>query len=83
MPMEISPCKTVPGVLKARTGFAIVYHPVCLAMYQSSTLQLSGVEHISVDEWWMPVRFTKLSGVASLTVLLLPKPHISPVEGLP
>jgi hypothetical protein len=47
MQMEILHGKTVPGVLKELTVFAIVYHLVRLVMYQSSTLQHIGVERIS------------------------------------
>jgi hypothetical protein len=47
MQMEILHCKTVPGVLKELTVFAIVYNLVRLVMCQSSTLQHIGVEHIS------------------------------------
>jgi hypothetical protein len=47
MQMEILHCKTVPGVLKELTVFAIVYNLVRLVMCQSSTLQHIGVERIS------------------------------------
>jgi Transposase DDE domain len=47
MQMEILHCKTVPGVLKELTVFAIVYNLVRLVMYQSSTLQHIGMERIS------------------------------------
>jgi Transposase DDE domain len=47
MQMEILPCKTVPGVLKELTVFAIVDNLVRLVMCQSSTLQHIGVERIS------------------------------------
>jgi hypothetical protein len=47
MQMEILRCKTVSGVLKELTVFAIVYNLVRLVMYQSSTLQHLGMERIS------------------------------------
>jgi hypothetical protein len=47
MQMEILHCKTVPGVLKELTVFAIVYNLVRLVMCQSSILQRIGVERIS------------------------------------
>jgi hypothetical protein len=47
MQMEILHCKTVPGVLKELTVFAIVYNLVRLVMCQSSTLQHLVVERIS------------------------------------
>src|SRR5688500_15049196 len=47
MPMEVLPCKTVPGVLKALTVFAIVYNLVRLVMCQSATLQHLSIERIS------------------------------------
>src|SRR5919197_4211964 len=47
MQMEIVHCKTVPGVLKELTVFAIVYNLVRLVMCQSSTLQHLSVERIS------------------------------------
>jgi IS4 transposase len=48
MQMEIWHGKTVPGVLKELTVFALVYNLVRLVMCQSSTLQHIGVERISV-----------------------------------
>jgi hypothetical protein len=46
MQMEILHCKTVPGVLKELTVFAIVYNLVRLIMCQSAGLQHIGVERI-------------------------------------
>jgi hypothetical protein len=40
-------CKTVPGVLKELTVFAIVYNLVRLVMCQSATLQRLNIERIS------------------------------------
>jgi Transposase DDE domain len=45
--MDVLHCKTVPGVLKELTVFAIVYNLVRLVMCQSATLQQIGVERIS------------------------------------
>jgi hypothetical protein len=49
--MDVLHCKTVPGVLKELTVFAIVYNLVYnlvrLVMCQSATLQHIGVERIS------------------------------------
>jgi IS4 transposase len=47
MRMDVLPCKTVPGVLKELTVFAIVYHLVRLVMCQSALLQHLAVERIS------------------------------------
>jgi hypothetical protein len=47
MQMDVLHCKTVPGVLKELTVFAIVYNLVRLLMCQSATLQHIGVERIS------------------------------------
>jgi IS4 transposase len=47
MQMDVLHCKTVPGVLKELTMFAIVYNLVRLVMWQSATLQHTAVERIS------------------------------------
>jgi hypothetical protein len=47
MQMDALHCKTVPGVLKELTVFAIVYNLVRLVMCQAATLQQIGVERIS------------------------------------
>jgi IS4 transposase len=47
MQMDVLHCKTVPGVLKELTMFAIVYNLVRLVMRQSATLQHTDVERIS------------------------------------
>jgi hypothetical protein len=41
------PCKTVPGVLKELTVFAIIYNLVRMVIRQSATLQHSAVERTS------------------------------------
>jgi hypothetical protein len=47
MQMEVLHCKTVPGVLKELTMFAIVYNLVRIVMLRSATLRHSAVERIS------------------------------------
>jgi Transposase DDE domain len=47
MRMDVLHCKTVPGVLKELTVFAIVYNLVRMVMWQSAALQDIGVERIS------------------------------------
>ena len=47
MQMDVLHCKTVPGVLKELTVFAIVYNLVRLVICQSAALQHVGVERIS------------------------------------
>jgi hypothetical protein len=47
MPMDGLHCKTVPGVLKKLTVFAMVYNLVRLVMCPSAMLQHLGVERIS------------------------------------
>jgi hypothetical protein len=47
MRMDVLHCKTVPGVLKELTVFAIVYNLVRMVMWHSATLQRISVERIS------------------------------------
>jgi hypothetical protein len=47
MQMEVVHCKTVSGVLKELTVFAIVYNLVRMVMWHSARLQHLGVERIS------------------------------------
>jgi DDE family transposase len=47
MRMDALHCKTVPGVLKELTVFAIIYNLVRMVMCQSARLQHIGVERIS------------------------------------
>jgi hypothetical protein len=47
MQMDVLHCKTVPGVLKELTIFAIVYNLVRMVMWHSAILQHIGVERIS------------------------------------
>jgi hypothetical protein len=45
--MDVLHCKTVPGVLKALTVFAIVYNLIRMVMLQSATLRQPAVERMS------------------------------------
>jgi Transposase DDE domain len=47
MQMDVLHCKTVPGVLKELTVFAILYNLVRMVMWHSAVLQRIGVERIS------------------------------------
>jgi hypothetical protein len=47
MQMDVLHCKTVPGVLKELTVFAIVYNLVRMVMWHSAMLQRINVERIS------------------------------------
>jgi hypothetical protein len=47
MQMEVLHCKTVPGVLKELTVFALVYNLIRMVMWQSARLQHIGIERIS------------------------------------
>jgi hypothetical protein len=47
MQMDVLHGKTVPGVLKELTVFALIYNLVRLVMCRSATLQHTGVERIS------------------------------------
>jgi hypothetical protein len=47
MRMEVLHCKTVPGVLKELTVFALVYNLVRMVMWHSAILQHITVERIS------------------------------------
>jgi DDE family transposase len=47
MRMDVLHCKTVPGVLKELTVFAVVYNLVRMVMWHSGILQRIGVERIS------------------------------------
>jgi hypothetical protein len=47
MRMDVLHCKTVPGVLKELTVFALVYNLVRMVMWHSTILQHIAVERIS------------------------------------
>jgi Transposase DDE domain len=59
--MDVLHCKTVPGVLKELTVFAIVYNLVRMVMCQSATLQHLSVERISFMD---ALRWLGASGTA-------------------
>ena len=64
--MDVLHGKTVPGVLKALTVFALVYHLVRMVMRPSATLQHSAVERISCLDAlrWLSAPYTGMSFVA-------------------
>jgi hypothetical protein len=75
MRMEVLHCKTVPGVLKELTVFAIVYNLVRMVMCQSARLQQIGVERISfVDALrWLSA---PSSGMPLVALIVVPvRPH--------
>jgi Transposase DDE domain len=61
MQMDVLHCKTVPGVLKELTVFAIVYNLVRMVMCQSATLQHLSIERISFMD---ALRWLGASGTA-------------------
>jgi Transposase DDE domain len=62
MQMDVLHCKTVPGVLKELTVFAIVYNLVRMVMCQSAILQHIGVERISFLDAlrWLSAPYTAM-----------------------
>ena len=64
--MDVLHGKTVPGVLKELTVFAIVYHLVRMVMRPSATLQHTAVERISFLDAlrWLSAPYTGMSLVA-------------------
>jgi hypothetical protein len=60
MPMDVLHGKTVSGVLRALTVFAIVYNLVRMVMRQSATLQHTAVERISFLDalQWLSAPYT-------------------------
>jgi hypothetical protein len=74
MRMEVLHCKTVPGVLKELTVFAIVYNLVRMVMCQSARLQQIGVERISfVDALrWLSAPSSGMPLVALMVVPVRP-----------
>jgi hypothetical protein len=75
MQMDVLHCKTVPGVLKELTVFAIVYNLVRLVMRQSATLQHTEVERISFLDAlrWLSA---PSPGVPLMTLIVNPaRPH--------
>jgi hypothetical protein len=75
MQMDVLHCKTVPGVLKELTVFAIVYNLVRLVMWQSATLQYTAVERISFLDAlrWLSA---PSPGMPLTTLMVIPvRPH--------
>jgi Transposase DDE domain len=75
MQMDVLHCKTVPGVLKELTMFAVVYNLVRLVMWHSATLQHTAVERISFQDAlrWLSAPST---GVPLLALIVNPvRPH--------
>jgi IS4 transposase len=75
MQMDVLHCKTVSGVLKELTIFAIVYNLVRLVMLQSATLQHIAVERISFLDalCWLSAPST---GMPLLALIVNPvRPH--------
>ena len=74
MQMDVLHCKTVPGVLKELTMFAIVYNLVRLVMLQSATLQHTAVERISFLDAlrWLSAPSTGMPLVALIVVPVRP-----------
>ena len=75
MQMDVLHCKTMSGVLKELTVFAIVYDLARLAMCQSATLQRISVERISFLDplRWLSAPYT---GVPLIALIVNPiRPH--------
>jgi hypothetical protein len=79
MRMDVLHCKTVPGVLKELTVFAIVYNLVRMVMLQSATLQHTAVERISfIDALrWLSAPSTGLP-LAGLMVIPVRPSRVEP-----
>jgi hypothetical protein len=75
MRMDLLHCKTVPGVLKELTVFAIVYNLVRLVMRQAATRQHTAAERISCRDAlrWLSAPST---GMPLLALIVNPvRPH--------
>jgi Transposase DDE domain len=74
MRMDVLHCKTVPGVLKELTVFAIVYNLVRMVMLQSATLQHTAVERISFLDAlrWLSAPSTGLPLVGLMVIPVRP-----------
>ena len=72
--MDVLHCKTVPGVLKELTMFAIVYNLVRLVMLHSATLQHPAVERISFLDTlrWLSAPSTGMPLVALIVIPVRP-----------
>jgi hypothetical protein len=74
MHMDVLHCKTVSGVLKELTIFAIVYNLVRLVMWQSATRQHTAVERISFLDAlrWLSAPQTGMPLVALIVIPIRP-----------
>jgi IS4 transposase len=74
MQMDVLHCKTVPGVLKELTVFAIVYNLVRMVMWQSATLRHTTVERISFLDAlrWLSAPGTGMPLVALMVIPVRP-----------
>jgi hypothetical protein len=75
MQMDVLHGKTVPGVLKELTVFAIVYNLVRMVIWHSAMLQHINVEHISFLDAlrWLGTPHT---GMSLMALIVNPKrPH--------
>jgi hypothetical protein len=74
MQMDVLHCKTVPGVLKELTVFAIVYNLVRMVMLESATLQHTAVERISFLDAlrWLGAPSTGMPLVALIVIPVRP-----------
>ncbi len=75
MKMDVLHCKTVPGVLKELTVFAMVYNLVRMVIRQSATLQHTAVERISFLDAlrWLSAPHT---GMPLVALIVIPaRPH--------
>jgi hypothetical protein len=75
MQMDVLHCKTVPGVLKELTVFAIVYNLVRMVMLQSATLRQTTAERLSFLDAlrWLSA---PSAGMPLTTLMVIPvRPH--------
>ena len=74
--MEMLHCKTVPGVLKELTVFAMVYNLVRMVMWHSSIRQHIAVERISFLDAlrWLSAPST---GLPFIALIVNPEPPLS------
>jgi hypothetical protein len=79
MQMDVLHCKTVPGVLKELTVFALVYNLVRMVMWHSAMLQRINVERISCLDAlrWLGAPKT---GMSLMALIVHPKrpPRVEP-----
>jgi hypothetical protein len=74
MQMDVLHCKTVPGVLKELTVYAIVYNLVRMVMRQSATLQHTAVARIGFLDAlrWLSAPSTGMPLVALMVIPIRP-----------